>query len=199
MPVLEISFHAIELSMALDEDGLPLLHWRISAITEIEPVEGTTEYKGSCVAMEMTSENPRRPTALTMCVVESFATEYMMCSHSLRSIKTTPYPWTKGAHTYKRLAMGPNGVGVTVKTLVRLLLKDWEVHRFELVNRVSGCLHWSTTVIQRLEREGILQEGAIASCKEIVDAARRSGIVGVPENRRGRFFNPDLESIPLAV
>lgn len=198
MPVLEFVFHAIKLDGSVNkETGLPLLHWRISAVTNIELNEQTGEHYGRCVALEMTSEDVTHPIALTVCVVESLRSCAIPYSYSLRSIKSTPYPWTKGAFTYRRLAMGP--VGITVKALLELLLKDWEVYRFELVNKVSGCLHWSTTVLQKLCEVGIIQQDSLALCKEILVRARQSDVVWVPEDVRGRFVNPVLQDFPLVV
>lgn len=76
--------------------------------------------------------------------------------------------------------------------LLEYLFDELKIHRFRLNDKQSGCLHWSTKIVERLGCKGVLAKDALSRCTDKVDEIRKANQRWVPA-AQGVFENPDLQ------
>ena len=76
---------------------------------------------------------------------------------------------------------------LTIGGLIGFIIRHG-LHRYRLDSERSGCLHWTSTLISRLEQDGYVAPGSTAAVDQRVAAARANPGFWCPEDH-GRFMN----------
>ncbi len=74
-------------------------------------------------------------------------------------------------------------------TQVYELLTEKKFNQYMYNGNGSGCLTWTTALVELLETEGVLPQGSKASFLATVDTVRRDPKLWVPEEPGAKFYD----------